>query len=292
MVAMRSERRPHRTRGRDGSRARRRRVLLYLAGGLGAAAGALRLGLRVEPQPLPAPAPRAGYVGAVRLPGGLPAPVERFYRTLYGDQVPVVDSAVISGRGRMRIAGLTFPARFRFSHVTGQDYRHYIELTVLGRPVLTVDEWFLGGTARLHLPSGVSEGAKVDQGANLALWAEAVWMPSVWVTDPRVSWESIDASSARLRVPFGEAVETFTVSFDPETGLLRRLESLRFKGASDATKTPWTNEAVTWGDLDGRLVPVRATVTWGDDGEPWAELRAEDIVYNADLRAYLEHAGR
>jgi transposase InsO family protein len=53
--------------------------------------------------------------------------VERFYRVIYGHQIPVIESAVISGRAQMRLFGITFPGCFRFTHIAGQDYRHYIE---------------------------------------------------------------------------------------------------------------------------------------------------------------------
>ena len=274
--------------------ARRRRltrVVAWVLGSLAAVAGAGWLGLRIEPKPLSPVAAAPGEVVTQPLPDGLPAPVERFYRALYGDRVPVIDTAVISGRGTMRIAGLTFPARFRFSHIAGQDYRHYIELTVFGRRVTAVNEWFLDGAARLELPVGVSQGPNVDQGANLALWAEAVWMPSLWVTDPQVSWEPIDDTSARLLVPFGDRTETLTVTFDPDTGLLRHMESLRFKGEEDVDKSLWLNDVVEWAELGGYTVPLRTTVTWADEGRPWAELRTEDVVYNADLTSYIAEAG-
>ncbi|MFA9444500.1 DUF6544 family protein [Egicoccus sp. AB-alg6-2] len=247
-------------------------------------------GLRVQPDPLLQPAVTPGDVPMASLPADLPEPVERFYRTLYGDRIPVVDSAVISGRGTMRIAGITFPARFRFSHLIGDAYRHYIELTFFGRPVVTVDEWFLDGHARLELPFGVSEGPNVDQGANLALWAEAVWMPSVWVTDPRVRWEAGDDTSARLTVPFGDDLETFEVHFDADTGRLERMESLRFKGATNEARTRWVNEAFDW-NADGLPVPARAAVTWADESGPWADLRTESVIYNADLREYVRQQG-
>ena len=272
-------------------RRRRRRALTYVVGGLSAAVAAGWVGLQVEPGPLPRHDIEVAEVPTVAVPEGLPGPVLRFYATLYGDWVPVIHSAVISGGGRMRIAGITFPARYRFSHVTGQHYRHYIELTVFGRRLMAVNEWFLDGHARLELPFGVSEGANVDQGANLALWAEAMWMPSVWVTDPDVRWEPIDTNSARLLVPFRDDEETFTVQFDPDTGLLSSLQSMRFKGAQDSDKTSWINKAVEWGEVNGHPVPLRAEVTWADEGSPWARLRTEDVRYNADLNDYIKAEG-
>jgi hypothetical protein len=190
---------------------------------------------------------------------------------------------VIAGRGTMRVRGVTLPVRFRFTHATGQDYRHEIEATLYGLRILTIDEIFLDGTARLELPFGVSEGPEVDQGANLALWAEAVWMPSVWVTDPQARWQPVDDDTALLRVPFGEETETFVARFDPETGLLRLLESMRSKGEGDETRTLWLNEVAEWGELDARRLPIVTEVTWFDEGTPWARLTTEEVRYNVQL---------
>ena len=268
-----------------------RRVAAYTLGGVAALAGIGWLGLRIEPRALPNTGLEDGPVAGVPVPDGLPEPVNRFYRTLYGDKVPVIETAVVSGRGTMRVNGITFPARYRFSHVAGRRYRHYIEVTWFGRRLLTVNEWFLDGTAKLELPFGVMEGPKIDQGANLALWAEAGWFPSIWATDPRASWEPIDATSARLVVPFGEETEEFTLTFDAESGLLQRMESMRFKGEQDETKTLWVNEALDWDVLDGVPVPMTTTVTWADEGTPWARLGTEEMILNADLDRYIEADG-
>jgi hypothetical protein len=254
--------------------------------------GLLWVGLRIPPKPLPdANLAAVSDDRTTPIPPGLPEPVDRFYRALYGDRVPQVDSAVVTGRGTMRINGITLPARFRFSHVAGRHYRHYIENSVFAARVLTVNEWFTDGTGRLELPFGVFEGPKIDQGANLALWAEAVFMPSVWVTDPQVRWEPIDDTSAHLLVPFGDDTETFTVTFHADTGLLQRMESMRFKSETPETKTLWINEVIEWGEIDGRPVPVSTSVTWADEGSPWAKLRTEGLLYNADLSRYIRAAG-
>jgi hypothetical protein len=82
------------------------------------------LGLRINPAPLPTFSQQTQELGIIPLPEDLPVPVERFYRHVYGETVPVIESLVVSGRAKMRIMGITFPARFRFTHIAGHDYRH------------------------------------------------------------------------------------------------------------------------------------------------------------------------
>ncbi len=238
------------------------------------------VGLQTEPAPFPPLAEPAAALETVPLPEGLPPPVERFYRTLYGSDLPRIESAVISGRGTMRIGGITFPVRFRFTHETGRNYRHYIETTFFGLPVMTVNEYYINGTARLELPFGVVEGPKVDQGANLALWAEDVWMPAVWTTDPRARFEPVDEHTAELVVPFGDAEERIILHFDPETALLQTMQSMRYKGEESETRTLWLNEVGEWSWIDGRLVPGAVAIAWGDEASPWAMLTTEEVAYN------------
>jgi len=249
------------------------------------------LGLQITPKPFPAYDAPAAETKTIPLPDNLPAPVQRFYTQLYGNEVPILESAVISGTGKLRINGLTLPARFRFVHQTGQDYRHYIEATLFGLPLLKVNEHFLNGKARLELPFGVSEGEKVDQGANLALWAEAIWMPSVWITDPQVRWEAVNENSAILIVPFADEEERFTAQFDPQSGLLTSMESMRYKATDSAEKTLWLNKVVAWEKLGQYLQPVQASVTWMDEGTPWARFTTLEVIYNTDVSTYVQNSG-
>lgn len=267
--------------------------LLAVAAAVGALIYVGRLGLRARPSPFPPFGGRRQGEEVRPLPPGLPPPVERFYRRLYGGCVPVLRSAVITGTARMRLGGLSFPGRFRFTHDAGRGYRHYIEATLFGLPLMRVNETYLGGKARLELPFGMTEGEpKVDQGANLALWAEtAFWLPAVLVTDPRVRWEEQDDSAAVFVVPFGEAEERFVARFDEETGLLRLLEARRYKGPSSKTKTPWRCEAREWADVGGNIIPTAGSLTWANEGTPWMVFRADDVVYNVGVGGYIRARG-
>lgn len=249
------------------------------------------IGLQITPRPLSAFPQQGGKLETQPLPDDLPAPVERFYREVYGEHVPMIESAVLSGRAKMRIKGITFPARFRFAHDAGQGYRHYMETTIFGLPIMTVNEYYVDGKSRLELPFGVEEGSKIDQGANLALWGESMWLPSLFVTDPRVRWEPIDEETALLIVPFGEEEQRFVARFDPATDMLHILESMRYKGVDSEGKTLWINEALAWDAVDGHTIPNVGAVTWFDEGTPWAVFTVEDIRYNVDVDEYIRAKG-
>jgi hypothetical protein len=253
----------------------------------------LAWGLRVQPQPFAAFPQTTQMETAVPLPSDLPAPVARYYQAMMGDEVPVVETAVITGRGTLRFAGITFPARLRFTHDAGQGYRHYIEATIFGFPLMKVNERYLDGQAQMELPVGViKDEPKVDMAANLGLWGESIWLPSIFITDPRVRWEAIDDTSAQLIVPFEDGEDTFTAVFDPQTGLLSRMEALRYREASDAEKIPWLLEPITWDTYHGILIPSRSQVTWADESDPWLIIEIEEIAFNVDVGSYLRAKGQ
>lgn len=260
--------------------------------GLGAATAA---GAQVEPDPFPDfPQPSGPPRTHVPLPAELPRAVHRWLHDIYGDRVPVIETVVMTGRARIRPFGFWLPARFRFLHQAGHGYRHYIEATLFGRPVLTVNERYLDGRSLIEIPViGTDQGPQVNQAANLGMWAElAAAAPSVLVTDPRVTWREIDAETAQLDVPFGEAArDSFAVRFDPLTGAMRSMETWRYRSSSDPEKILWiaaTEPGPTVGPLS---LPAVGTATWADQGDPWARFVTEDIRTDVDLSRALRARG-
>lgn len=252
----------------------------------------LALGLRILPSPFPGYPVQGGTAVTLPLPAGLPAPVERYYRMTFGDRVPQIDSVVMTGTADLRFGGITFPARWRFVHQAGQGYRHYIEATYFGRPLLKVNEHFLDGQIRMALPVGVVENdPKSDEAAFLSLWGEGLFFPSLFLTDPRARWEPIDGDHARLVIPSGVGEDAFMVTFDGQSGLLQSMDAMRWKAPDSQAKTGWHLEPLAWGRLDGALLPTAFGVTWADESGPWLKGTVQEIIYNVDVQAYIKASG-
>ena len=248
-------------------------------------------GFRQQPAPFPPFTGASSPVQTVPLPAGLPAPVERYYRLVHGDEVPVYTSAVMSGRGTLRFMGITMPARVRFTHDSGHGYRHYIENTFYGIPLLRVNESYLDGHSRLELPFGVVENDPgVDSAANQGLWAETFVYPAYLLTDPRLRWEAVDEDTARLFVPFKDGEQEFQLEFDPQTGMITRFETLRYRDAKLGA-IRWWGDFIYRTDQNGDPVLDSFTATWEDEGTPWLRVAFEEQVFNADVGEYIRQKG-
>lgn len=253
------------------------------------------LGFQIKPKPFPAYPENSPELKTIPLPIGLPAPVERFYKTVYGNEIPVIETVVIKGRAAISPFGLKMPARFLFVHNAGKDYRHYIEATWFGIPLMKVNESYLDGRSYFEVPvvGTIDNDPSTNQGANLAIWAEAAWFPSIWVTDPRVRWEAIDDNSALMFVPFGDKEENFVMRFNPETGLLDSMEAMRYRDSGPAAKKIlWITRNVPGIKVEGTQLDAVGTATWLDQGKPWATFTLEEVKYNVDVNEYIRQKGK
>jgi len=248
------------------------------------------LGLQIQPQSFPAYPDKSPQLKTVPLPSGLPAPVERFYRTVYGDDIPAIESVVIQGRGIMKpFMNIPIPARFVFVHKVGKDYRHYFEATLFGIPLLKVNEGYIDGASFFISPmSSYYDDVNSNQGANLALWAEAIWFPSLWVMDPRTRWEPVDENTALLYVPYEEGEETILVRFNPQTSLIDMMEAMRYREiGEDKEKILWIVRTETEPLIEDTNISSVGSVMWLDQGKPWAYFAVEEISLNTDVSTYI-----
>jgi hypothetical protein len=245
------------------------------------------LGFQVKPQHFKALAQPQPEMETMEIPQGLPKPVENFYRSVYGEKASIINSVVIIGHGRVRQFGIWLPTRFAMIHNAGKDYRHYFEATFFGIPVLKINEGYIDGQSFFESPMGTYyNDANSNQGANLALWAEGAWFPSLWISDARAHWQAIDDTTAALFVPYEKGEENFIVRFNPQSGLVDLMEVMRYRSPGDTDKVLWlTNEVKS---TDGSAVSY---ATWLDDGKPWAEFVIDDVRFNLDVSDLIRARG-
>ncbi len=252
------------------------------------------LGLKIKPAPFSPYPEKTSELKTIPLPGGLPAPVERFYKTVYGGEIPVIESAVLQGRAVIAPFGVEMPARFLFVHEAGKGYRHYIEATWFGMPIMKVNERYVDGQSLFELPVGepIVNDPSTNQGANLAVWAEAGWFPSIWITDSRVRWEPVDETTVLMYVPFEGQEENFVMRFNPETGLLDSMEAMRYRDSgSQAKKILWITRNMPGKKIEGTQLDAIGSATWLDQGIPWATFTLEEVNYNVDVSEYIRQKG-
>jgi hypothetical protein len=251
------------------------------------------LGLQINPTAFSPHLEKTPPLEMIPIPEDLPAPVERFYKTVYGDGIPVIETVVVKGRAKISPFGVKLPARFIFVHNAGKDYRHYIEATWFGLPIMKVDEGYVDQKSFFESPMGdIYDDASTNQAANLAVWAEATWFPSIWLTDERVHWEPVDNVTALLFVPFEDQMENFVVRFNPETGLIDTLEAMRYRDSGDqARKILWITRTEPGENLEGTKLGAVGSATWMDQGKPWATFTLEEVKYNVDVSEYIRQKG-
>jgi hypothetical protein len=218
---------------------------------------------------------------------GLPAPVERHFRETLGQAPPRIETAVIWGRGRIQLRGLWLPMRFKAWYKPGRSFFRALEFTFYTRPFLRGNEYFLKGHGLFEIGGDSDTGPTVDQSQNLALWAEAVWAPSILVHPPAPQWEPVDDTTARLVIPFQEYEDSILAHFDPESGCMTHLSAMRYRSNS-GEKEPWRADLLEWKDYEGLSLPCKIAVAWGDPGSAWSYWDVDGVAFNVDVNEKLK----
>ena len=260
------------------------RVVGMLFATISALAAFIMVGFRIRPAPF-SPLIQSRSVGTVDIPPDLPPPVRRYLQASVGNKLQVVQSFLMVGHASIRRGWLWMPVRYWVAHVPGQHFRRHMEITWYGIPVVRGTDEYINGRGMTTVAGERLIGAHVDQAANLMLWAEAVMMPSLFITDSRLRWETIDDDTARLYVPFEAGEDSLTVHFADDTGFIKCMTAMRYK--DEGEKLLWTVEFLDWHAMNGGMFPTHLSVTWSDEGQPWSYWHTDAIAWNTDLVPYL-----
>jgi hypothetical protein len=156
-------------------------------------------------------------------------------------------------------------------------------VSVLGR------DKFIDGKGEMHMTLnglfnlGKETGEKMDEGTLQRYLGETVWFPSGMVS-PHISWEELDANSAKATMNFKGTTGSGAFYFNNE-GIFEKFIALRYMGnAADSKRYEWIITAHKHAEFNGIKIPSKMEATWMLESGPWTWLKLEitDIRYNID----------
>jgi hypothetical protein len=217
---------------------------------------------------------------AARELGGLPAPVQRFFRAALKDGQPMVAALTIEHRGTFNLAAEGADQWKPFTstqRVVTRRPGFVWDGRVAAMPGLAVQvhDAYVAGEGILHpavlglftlmdLRGTSAEPGSVAQGEFLRWFAETAWYPTALLPSQGVRWSAIDERSAQASLDDGVVSAKLLVHFDAATGLI---ESVRAEARGRTVDhavvlTPWEGRWSNYAERDGMRVPMSGEVAW------------------------------
>ena len=224
---------------------------------------------------------------------GLPAPVQRYFRTVLKEGQPLVRAVSVEHTGTFNMSeagerwkpfrstqrvtirrpGFVWDARVRM--VPGMTvYVH--DAYVAGEGVLTAKLFGLVSLVNLR---GTPE---VAQGELMRFFAEAAWYPTALLPSQGVQWEAVDDTSAKATLKDGKTSLTVLFRFN-ESGLIEsvRAEERGRTVAGAVIPTPWEGRWSNYELRDGMRIPFEGEVAWilPKESKPYWRGRIKRLSY-------------
>jgi hypothetical protein len=201
----------------------------------------------------------------------LPAPVQRFFRTVLKDGQPIVAAVRLSQQGQfnmneMKDSWSKFTATQQvITHGLGFDWNARIQMA----PGLTifVNDAYVLEAGNLHASllglftlAEMHNTPELNQGELLRFLAEAAWYPTALLPSQGVSWEAIDDNSARATLTNGSTTVSMVFQFNADGAIASFRTQARYRDKS--TAMAWGGRL--WDNVvrDGMLIPLEGEVGW------------------------------
>jgi hypothetical protein len=205
---------------------------------------------------------------------GLPAPVQKYFRSVLKGGQPIVSTVYIklSGTFNMSDSGEKWKRFTSTQRVIAQrpgfDWEGRIEMM----PGLTarVHDAYIAGEGVLHATlfglvslANLRGRPEIAQGELMRFLAEAAWYPTALLPSQGVQWKAIDDFSAEATLKDGETALTLLFRFD-ENGLIKSVRAeARWRTVAGAViPTPWEVQWSNYELRDGICVPTEGEVAW------------------------------
>ena len=205
---------------------------------------------------------------------GLPAPVQKYFRTVLKAGQPMVAAVSVEHSGTFNMSE------------TGEQWKPFTstQRVIIQRPgfdweariammpgvAARVHDAYISGEGLLHaslfgLVSIVNlRGTQeIAQGELMRFFAEAAWYPTALLPSQGVRWEAVNDTSSKAMLEDGKITVAMLVRFN-EDGLIEsgRAETRGRTVAGAVIPTPWEGRWSHYELRDGMLIPLEGEVAW------------------------------
>ncbi len=205
---------------------------------------------------------------------GLPAPVQRYFRTALKDGQPIVAAVSVEHAGTFNMSETAeqwkpFTSKQRvITQRPGFDWDARI-MMLPGLPVHVHDAYIAGigmlrGAVFGLIPVvNMADTPEMARGELIRFFAEAAWYPTALLPSQGMRWEAVDDWSARATLTDGKLAVTLTFRFLGD-GLIDTVRAEARERVMDAktVTAPWQGRFSNYAVRDGMHVPLYGEVAW------------------------------
>jgi len=205
---------------------------------------------------------------------GLPAPVQRYFRTVLTDGQPLITAVTIDMAGTFNMSPTgeqwkPFTSRQRIT-TRRPGFLWDATISMLPGVQVRVVDSYIAGQGLLHatvqglLSMAEMRGeGEIARGEFMRWFAEVAWYPTALLPSQGVRWEAVDAQSANATVVDGPLTLTLLFRFN-EAGLIGafRAEARGGMVGDKMVMAPWEGSWSNYQWRNGVQVPFTGEVAW------------------------------
>jgi hypothetical protein len=205
---------------------------------------------------------------------GLPAPVQRYFRTVLTPGQAIVTAATLEHTGRFNLSPTgeqwkPFTSRQRVI-VQRPGFLWDARIAVAPGMAVRVHDSYSEGEGLLRAAvSGLFSVANMQGGGELArgelmrFFAEAAWYPTALLPSQGVRWSAVDDHSAHATLTDGALSVTLLFRFDEAGHMASMLSQARGRiVGKEVSLAPWEGTWANHQRVDGMTVPLTGEVAW------------------------------
>jgi len=205
---------------------------------------------------------------------GLPAPVQRYFRTVLTDGQPIIAAVSVEHTGTFNMSE------------SGEQWRPFTstQRVITRRPgfdwearmpmapglVVRVHDAYIAGEGILYASLfglapvvNLRDAQEVARGELMRFFAEAAWYPTALLPSQGVQWQAVDDRSAQATLHDGEITLTMLFRFNDNDLIESVRAEARGRTIGNAViPTPWEGRFSHYERREGMLIPLEGEVAW------------------------------